>query len=102
MRRPFLLGVTTICLLTSGCGLSIGPQTNTEVVVLKAGVPVRILDNKTVRVRTLAAEKVADVENAKGGGITKQDIGGWVAMPPEHWEVIEKKLLQAKVVEKAP
>jgi hypothetical protein len=26
------------------------------------------------------------------GGDAKQNIGGWVAMPPEHWEAIQRAL----------
>lgn len=46
------------------------------------GMPCRILESRVLRVKLL---------NGKEDSIV-QDIGGWVAMPPEHWEYIVSKL----------
>lgn len=48
---------------------------------MHAGVPCRVMKNVTVKVR-LDKDDVAAV---------KQDIGGWVCMPPDQFE----KLLEA-------
>lgn len=90
--------MTTSCLLISGCAL--GPQVRTDYVLIKPGVPVRILQNAKLKSKTLASEKVDD--NSVGGGVVQQDVGGWVAMPAEHWDMIERKLKQAKLVEDLP
>jgi hypothetical protein len=57
---------------------------------------VRILENRKLQARTLASKKV---DGATITGVVSQDVGGWVAMPEEHWDVIERKLKEAKVVE---
>ncbi len=40
------------------------------------------MENKTVKIRVIDGS----------GDAVKQDIGGWVVMPPSHWEVIKKQL----------
>lgn len=97
MRRMCLILLAISCLMISAC-VTLGPKTETHYVIVKPGVPVRILDNVTVRCRTLAAEMVDD--NNVGGGIVKQDVGGWVAMPMAHWEQIVESLKEAKTVER--
>lgn len=78
--------LTAICCLISGCAVTLGPQTKTEILVVKTGKPVRILENRALRCRTLAAEMVDD--NNVGGGLVKQDVAGWIAMPKEHWDAL--------------
>jgi len=53
-------------------------------VIVKPGLPVEILENSTVRCRVLKDET---------GDAVNQDIGGWIAMPPEHWESVKKEIL---------
>ena len=77
-------------------GCAFGPKTETHHVLIKPGVPVRILENRKLQARTLASKKV---DGATITGVVSQDVGGWVAMPEEHWDVIERKLKEAKVVE---
>jgi hypothetical protein len=82
-----------LTVVLSGCWVQFGPVVKNELLVIKAGVPVEILQNKTLRGRVIS-------EGSKDGTIkeVEQDIGGWVAMPPEHWELIqdEIKRLRAK------
>lgn len=94
MRAVFLPIATIGCSLISGCAF--GPQTKTEYVLIRPGVPVRVLENVAVKCKTLASEKV---QGAPISQPVQQDVGGWVAMPEEHWDVIEKKLKEAKIVE---
>ena len=42
----------------------------------------RVLENKVVKVRVLKGE----------GDPIAQDVGGWVAMPEEHWEAVKRKI----------
>jgi len=76
--------MTLICLLSaaSGCGLTLGPVTKTEYVLIHPGKPLTALENKTVRARVLDGT----------GDAVKQDIGGWIMLPPDHWEAIKKRL----------
>jgi len=75
-------------------GCAVGPKTQTDYVLVKPGVPVRVLENRVLTCRTLVSEK-----GSSPSGTVRQDVGGWVAMPEEHWDVIERKLKEAKVVE---
>jgi len=94
------LAASMIAVVLAGC--TIGPQVRETYVLLKPGVPVRILENRSLRTRTLAAEKVEDVANVRGGGVVSQDVGGWVAMPPEHWDMIERRLRSLGIEPKRP
>jgi len=52
----------------------------TEFVILKPGKPVIILDNQRVKVKPLLGE----------GGLSRISLGGWVAMPQEHFEALKR------------
>jgi len=80
-----LMGTTIlICSLSAvcGCGLTLGPVTKTEYVLVHPGKPLVVLENKAVKARVLDGS----------GDAVKQDVGGWVMMPPEHWEAVKRKL----------
>ena len=80
MRKALLLLILTLpCSMNLGC--TFGPQVKTTYVLVKAGLPCRILENRTLRVKTL-----------KGDASVKQDVGGWVAMPEDHWAAIKRAL----------
>ena len=91
----FLLMISFLPIL----GCAVGPKTQTDYVLIEPGVPVRVLENRRLKCRTLASEKV---DGAPLSATVNQDVGGWVAMPEKHWDVIEKKLKEAKVVEDLP
>jgi len=61
-------------------GCSIGPQVETRHIFVHNGKPCTIMENKTVKVGTIDGEK-AD--------ISKQDIGGWKAMPDDHFNAMK-------------
>ena len=71
-------------LLMTGC--TIGPTVEVRHVLIHPGQPLRILENVTV-----------DGERLDGGGAAEHDVGGWVAMPPSHWEVIKAHLEKTAV-----
>jgi len=84
MRARLSRSLTTIsCLTISACagcnGLTLGPTTKVEYVIVYPGQPVQVMENETVRVRTLSSNSVG-----------KHDIGGWVAMPREHFEALSR------------
>lgn len=78
--------------LLSGCWVQFGPVVKNELLIIKAGVPVEILKNVTVRGRTLGVD-------SKDGQYKEvdQDVGGWVTMPPEHWEMIQADLKRLRL-----
>jgi len=67
-------------------GCTIGPKVLDRYTFIYPGKPLQILSNSTVTGRRLDGQ----------GGVTKQRIGGWVCMPPEHWEYIQKQLEDAE------
>lgn len=86
-NRRILLTVAalTIAFANWGCtgpSIALGPQIQTRYVVMHPGRPLQVLENKTVKGRALE----------DNGSAVEQDIGGWVAMPPDHWETVKKEL----------
>ncbi len=83
MKSIQLLKMMMMCLCLSlalvGCGLR--PKEDVKIVIQKAGMPSQILEQKVTQTKTLVGENV-----------TTQDIGGWFTHPPEHWEVIQRKM----------
>lgn len=73
----------TFCFATSGC-VTLGPKVQREAVILKSGTPVQILENRRIKGRPLG--------DSDGAQWIEVDVGGWYAMPPEHWEAIKRKL----------
>ncbi len=68
-----------LCLLTmTGC-ITIGPRVETRYVIVHPGQPLRVMENTT-----LSGERL------DGAGPAKQDVGGWIMMPPDHWAVLER------------
>jgi hypothetical protein len=77
MKR--LLCVIALALACASC--AIGPKVETRYVLVYPGQPVRVLSNAKVR-----------AEHLETGEVSSQRIGGWVAMPPEHWEALKAKI----------
>ena len=77
-----LLLLIPICWTNAGCDLTLGPKVKTRYVIVKPGKPLRVLENKVVKVRVLKGE----------GDPIAQDVGGWVAMPEEHWDAVKRKI----------
>ncbi len=70
-------------LLLAGCGLTLGPVVKTRYIIVKPGLPVEILESKVLRCRLVKDEK---------GDAVKQDVGGWIAMHPDHWDSVKKEI----------
>lgn len=86
-RSRFLcLVAMLLCLPNLACGLAIGPQTKTEYLILHPGRPMQVLENGKVKGRVVDGT----------GEAVEQDMGGWVAMPSDHWEAVKRGLEQKK------
>ena len=77
-------------LTMTGCGMTLGPTTEVRYLIVHPGQPIRVLDQTTVR-----------GERMDGGGPADFDVGGWVMMPPDHWNTVEK-LLKKSALPVAP
>lgn len=77
----FWLSLAFVAML-AGCGLTLGPTVQREFIIVKPGQPIRILSNATVRGQRTGDDSIVE----------KQAIGGWVAMPAEHWDVLKQEL----------
>ena len=75
------LGLTLSCSMILGCAVSVGPQVKTEVVIVHPGNPVLIIENRKLKAQEL-----------KSGLIVEIDVGGFIAMPQEHWKAVKKIL----------
>ena len=81
-RILFVLLLMMILLGISGC-LSVGPQVRTDYVLVYPGNPIVILENETVLGRPVTAPDTAKPDKFK--------IGGFVAMPREHFDYLKQK-----------
>ena len=82
-RSALTILACSVLLLAAGCGLTLGPIAKTRYVIVKPGLPVEILESKVVRCRL--------VKDAKGDAVL-QDVGGWVAMHPDHWQSVKAEV----------
>jgi len=84
-----------LALLACGCNLTLGPRVEKRLVVLAPGVPVEILENRALECRVLTQVEAGEVD------FFQQDVGGWVAMPPAHWQAVKAEIerLRAKAGE---
>lgn len=69
--------IILFALLLGGC--TIGPITKHEFIIVRTGNPIEVLQNVKVRGRRLGDDGLATI-----------DIGGWVAMPREHFEALKR------------
>lgn len=86
IRTHLCLLTLTLCFLISGCGVR--PSETKTYVVVRPGDPIQIVDLKAQK-----GEKVEVTGSTlKGGAVSSEDVTGWIAMPPEHWEIIKAAL----------
>ena len=85
MRNGLKIWVYSLCfVLLVGCNLTLGPIVENKIIIVEPGVPIEILENKELDCRVLTDK---DGET----NVVKQDVGGWVAMPPAHWDTFKKR-----------
>lgn len=88
-RSCWAIWVFVLSLLLAGCsGLTIGPVVEKRLLVVRAGTPIEVTDQVRVHGRPLAGSSEAD--------IVEMDIGGWIVMPPDHWEAVKRTLEKAR------
>jgi len=49
------------------------------------GKPLTALENREVKAQQIDSREIGE-----------QDIGGWIMMPPSHWDIIRRKLKKRK------
>ena len=74
LRHFALLGIVSS--MISACAVK------TVYTIMEPGRPGMILENVKVQFRQLASD----------GQSVQQDVGGWVAMPPAHWNEVKAAL----------
>jgi hypothetical protein len=76
--------LTLIVVSNSGCEptVAIGPRVRDVYTLVHSGRPLQVLENTTVKGRVLEGS----------GDAVDQDVGGWIMMPPDHWETVKKSL----------
>ena len=84
-----ILACSLLVAYAGGCGLTIGPVVENKAIIVKPGVPIEILEGKKIKCHVMT-EKDGEIN------VFKQDVGGWIAIPPEHWESLKKELAVAK------
>ena len=78
-RRLVFVGLAAgLCVLSACEGITLGPVVKREFIIVRVGRPIQILSNVAVQGRRLDDDSVARVE-----------IGGWIAMPQEHWDAVK-------------
>lgn len=78
-RSLSLLALTLIFCVSSGCDVTIGPKIGEKIVIVHEGQPVLVIQNVKATCQTL-----------NGNATVSQDLGGWVAMPREHFEALKR------------
>jgi len=69
------------CLASWGCAeITLGPRTKTVYTVVYPGKPLQILESQRVTGRVLDGN----------GDAVRQDVGGWIVMPAEHFAALQR------------
>lgn len=87
-----ILACSLLILALSGCSLTLGPVIEKRAIIIHSGVPIEIVQQIKVDCRVLKDKEESD--------IFKQDVGGWVAMHPDHWNTLKKDHERLKKLEK--
>jgi len=85
--------ILIMCCGISACSFSVGPQVESRIAIMRPGDAMMITENIKVKGKLLKDPKAGEV---------KQDIGGWMAMPLNHWEIVKEEIkrLREKVKNK--
>lgn len=76
-----LFGLMLICCMTSGCNLTLGPVTRQVYTIVYPGKPLQIVENQVITGKIMDGTSEAPV---------KQNVGGWVVMPIEHFAALQR------------
>lgn len=83
-----ILGFSALALV-AGCGVTLESGVTDRPVILRPGTPVVIRENAVLECAPLT-----------GGAAFRQDVGGWVAMPEDHWKSVKNEILRLRKGEK--
>jgi hypothetical protein len=72
-------------LFCASCDITLGPKIERKAIIVVSGVPVEILESRALDCHVLS-EKSGEINRFK------QDVGGWVAMPPDHWKTLKEEV----------
>jgi hypothetical protein len=84
-----ILACSLSLLFAVGCNITLGPIVETKTIIVKPGTGIEILDQVTVHAHLLK-------DGGEKADVFEQDIGGWVAIHPEHWQAVKNKIAQYK------
>lgn len=84
-RTLLILSIAAIATASGCAGLMLGPVVERRVIIVRAGVPIEITDQIKVHGHVLK-------EDGTSTDIVEVDIGGWVAMHPDHWEALKREV----------
>lgn len=83
MTRLFPLSILALALLAlPSCDVTLGPKTKQVYTIVYPGKPLQALENQVVTGRLL--------NDAADGAPVKQNVGGWVFMPIEHFQALSR------------
>jgi hypothetical protein len=80
-----ILACSIIVFLISGCDVTLGPKTEVKTIIVKPGSGVEVLSDVVVNARLLSG-----VDG--NTDIFRQDIGGWIAVHPDHWQSVKNEI----------
>ena len=77
LKYPILM----TCSLMIFASCTLGPRVKTETIIVRAGRPLLITENVTVKGQIAGSDEQVH-----------QDIGGWIALPEDHWDALMRAL----------
>lgn len=83
-----ILVCSLLLVILCGCDVTIGPKVGNNAIIVKAGTGIEVLDAAVVHAHLLKDAKAED----DGEKVFKQDIGGWIALHPDHWESVKNTI----------
>lgn len=87
--------VAAVLLCCASCDLTLGPKIERRAIIIASGVPVEIIESRKLECHALNETEVNPFQ---------QDVGGWIAMPPDHWKTVKSEIerLRKKCGELSP
>jgi hypothetical protein len=89
IRRGSRIWACSLLLLFGCSGLTIGPVVEKKAIIVHAGTAIEILEDIEVD-----AHLLQDVGTTN---TFRVNVGGWIAMHPDHWDSLKKDYQRLKV-----
>lgn len=85
MLNAFAILVFSVLPFVAGCGgLTLGPVIEKKAIIVRAGTGIEIVEQTAVEARVLNPDGPSD--------LFEQDIGGWIALHPDHWQAVKNEV----------